>query len=239
MTYPGGKEGEGVLHRLLNAMPPHRVYVELFAGGGALLRHKAPAEVDIAIEYDAGVLEALKARIEPERRAQIVWIQGDALEWLRSPRLGTLESYELDETVLLYADPPYPLHVRRSNRVNYSRELTDEEHADLLELLTATRARVMLSGYRCALYDAWLGEWRRVDYRAMTRGGPVTECLWLNFDPPRELHGYDRVGTDYRERERIKRKRKRWLSNFAALPDLEREAIFSDLSTYQARRKLQ
>lgn len=254
MSYPGGKEGEGVLQRLLNAMPRHRVYVELFAGGGAVLRHKEPAEVDIAVEYDEPTLAALRARLEPERRAQIVWIRADALKWLRKPWTYRIRSegdrtlydgrdfqpIDLGPDVLLYADPPYPLGTRRTDRVRYPRELTDDEHVELLELLTQVKANVMLSGYRCPLYDAWLAEWRRIDYQAMTRGGTLAdESLWLNFSPPAELHGYARVGDDYRDRERIKRKRRRWLSNFAALPDHEREAIWSDLSTFQQRRKLQ
>ncbi len=28
MSYPGGKGGEGVYHRLISMIPPHRVYIE-------------------------------------------------------------------------------------------------------------------------------------------------------------------------------------------------------------------
>jgi len=165
---------------------------------------------------------------QPENRL----ILGDNL-----PVMATLLPEYEGRINLIYADPPYPLSVRRTDRVRYHRELSDEDHVELLELLSQTAARVMLSGYRCALYDAWLTTWRRIDYQAMTRGGTVPESLWLNFDPPATLHGYDRVGSDYRERERIKRKRQRWLANFSRLPDHEREAIFSDLSNYQAGRQ--
>lgn len=235
MSYPGGKEGAGVWQRIVNLMPPHVVYVEMFAGGGAVLRHKTPAADTLVFDVDAAALEALEARYRTDRSDEgppIRFENRDSVEWLRqaAPLVGA--------GVLIYADPPYPLSARRTNRVRYAKDLTDEEHVELLELLASTEARVMLSGYRCALYDAWLTGWRRIDYEAMTRGGVmVPESLWLNFDPPAELHGYDAVGSDYRERERIKRKRKRWLANFSRLPDHEREAIYSDLSNYQTRRK--
>lgn len=232
MTYPGGKEGAGVWQRILNLMPPHAVYVEMFAGGGAVLRHKEPADDSLAFDLDPIALAQLESDYHALARPGTVRFLGeDSLDWLRKagPVVGP--------GVLIYADPPYPLSARRSDRVTYARDLTDEEHAELLAMLDATSARVMLSGYRCKLYDDLLGAWTRIDYQAMTRGGLVDESLWLNFRPPQHLHGYASVGSDYRERERIKRKRKRWLANFAALDDLEREAIFSDLDNFQRTRR--
>jgi hypothetical protein len=43
-TYPGGKRGAGVWQTLLNLIPPHRRWFELFAGGAGLWQRKAPAE---------------------------------------------------------------------------------------------------------------------------------------------------------------------------------------------------
>jgi hypothetical protein len=34
MTYPGGKGGAGVYQMIINQIPPHRVYIEPFLGGG-------------------------------------------------------------------------------------------------------------------------------------------------------------------------------------------------------------
>jgi site-specific DNA-adenine methylase len=45
MPYIGGKSQAGVYQRIINLIPPHRVYVEPFLGGGAILRLKSPAEV--------------------------------------------------------------------------------------------------------------------------------------------------------------------------------------------------
>jgi DNA adenine methylase len=234
MTYPGGKEGAGVWQRIVNHMPPHEVFVEMFAGGGAVLRNKEPANDTVAFDVDREALAELETTYRgqhPDAGERVRFLCEDSLAWLR--KSGGV----IGPGVLIYADPPYPLSARKTDRTRYARDLTDEEHVELLERLTLTAARVMISGYRCPIYDAWLSDWTRVDYQAMTRGGVlVDESLWLNFRPPQRLHGYARVGTDYRERERIKRKRRRWLANFAALDDLEREAIFSDLLNFQQRR---
>ena len=235
MTYPGGKEGAGVWQRIVNLMPPHALYVEMFVGGGAVLRNKEPAQNSVAFDVDREALAELETRYRSARPTEgdrIQFLAEDSLAWLR--RAGGV----IGAGVLIYADPPYPLSARLTDRTRYARDLTDEEHVELLERLTLTAARVMVSGYRCPIYDTWLADWTRIDYKAMTRGGHmVDESLWLNFQPPSRLHGYARVGTDYRERERIKRKRKRWLANFAELDDLEREAIFSDLDNFQQQRR--
>jgi hypothetical protein len=56
MGYPGGKNGSGVFQRIISLMPPHRVYIEPFLGGGAIWRAKRPAELNIGIELDAEVM---------------------------------------------------------------------------------------------------------------------------------------------------------------------------------------
>jgi DNA adenine methylase len=60
---------------------------------------------------------------------------------------------------LLYCDPPYHPETRKSGE--YRHELSLEEHAELLDQLNACKARVVLSGYRCPLYDRALRRWKR------------------------------------------------------------------------------
>src|SRR5687767_12605543 len=56
VRYPGGKFR--CYQKLINLMPPHRVYIETHLGGGAVLRHKAPAELSIGIDSDPAVIGA-------------------------------------------------------------------------------------------------------------------------------------------------------------------------------------
>lgn len=83
------------------------------------------------------------------------------------------------ESVLIYADPPYPLSTR-SRRI-YANEMKDEEHLALLELLEKHPGTVLLSGYACNLYDERLEHWIRKSIRATAEGGREREeVLWIN-----------------------------------------------------------
>ncbi|MEM6493323.1 MAG: DNA adenine methylase [Pseudomonadota bacterium] len=86
---------------------------------------------------------------------------------------------------LHYVDPPYVTHTRsparNSVRKNYRHEMTDEDHAALLDTLTQLEGMVVLSGYRCDLYDGALKGWARRDRTALADGARKrTESLWLN-----------------------------------------------------------
>src|SRR5579883_1311551 len=56
MPYPGGKNGAGVYQQIINRMPPHSVYIEPFLGGGAIMRLKRPAALNIGIDRDPRVI---------------------------------------------------------------------------------------------------------------------------------------------------------------------------------------
>lgn len=219
MTWPGGKNGSGVYQRIINHMPPHDIYIEAFCGSGAVLRNKLPAIENFAIDRDE---EAIKtARGLSGYRADIEWLPGEC-------GITFLEDHGDDfaghPQTLIYCDPPYP-HETRTRDDMYAHEMGSDDHRRLLELLCNTQAMVMISGYRCDLYDARLKHWRRDDYQTMTRGGVATESLWMNFPEPVSLHDYSFLGENYRERERIRRKKERFRKRFAAMDRLERLAI--------------
>lgn len=80
---------------------------------------------------------------------------------------------------LIYADPPYPRSTR--SEWQYRHELTDADHAALLDVLDAHPGPVVLSGYRCPLYDDRLAHWQRLDVPATAEGGRARiESVWLN-----------------------------------------------------------
>jgi len=189
--YAGGK---GHSYRdIINLMPPHRRYVETHLGGGAVFRHKRPAVVSIGIDLDPLVIE----RWRQIARQPTTLIQGDVLDIL--PTLG------LGEGDLVYCDPPYHPATRRRSRC-YRYDYQESDHVALLAALVALPCRVILSGYRNALYDAALSHWCRLDYLALTHRGQVLESAWTNFRPGPPLHDYSYVGGDFRERERFRRR---------------------------------
>src|SRR5438067_2311997 len=83
----------------------------------------------------------------------------------------------------------------------------------------------MIRGYWSSLYAAMLEDWRHISYIARTRGGPRREYLWMNFPEGLPLHDVRFVGEGFRERERIKRKRQRWVSRLSTMPLAERQVI--------------
>jgi hypothetical protein len=212
--YPGSKGQAGVFHRIIGQMPPHSVYVEPFFGSGVVFWNKQSANLSIVVDRVPGILA--KAGDAPGVRA----IYGDALVIL--PTLGPL----LGRDTLVYCDPPYLLQTRRGRRY-YDHELSDEDHVNLLALLKTFACHVMISGYRSALYDAEVLNWRRIDYRTRTHGKTVTECLWCNFPEPGHLHDWRYAGQSFRERLSLKRLAARWLARLEAMPPRKRGFILS------------
>jgi site-specific DNA-adenine methylase len=216
MNYPGGKNGSGVYQAIINLMPPHLTYIEPFLGSGAIMRLKKPAWSSIGIDIDAAVIKRFTVPI-PE----LELIQEDALDWL--------SNYQFLTRTLIYLDPPYLMETRSSKRPIYDHEFyTLEQHTKLLELIQRLPCMVMISGYWSVLYSTELIAWRSASFQAQTRGGhSATEWVWMNYPSPLELHDYRYLGSDFRERERIKRKQARWKNRLATMPDLERHALLS------------
>lgn len=194
-------------------MPPHRVYIEAFLGSGAVLRYKRPALTNIGIDLDQSSLDKLGDLPNTILRCD------DAISFLSKYR------FKGDE--LVYCDPPYLLQARLDiHQRYYKHEFTDWQHKRLLKLLRRLRCMVMVSGYDSRLYREMLSDWRVESIKVPQRNGTTaTEYVWLNFDPPLELHDYRYLGTDFRERDRIKRKTSRWLKKLKDMPELERHAI--------------
>jgi DNA adenine methylase len=89
MSYPGGKSGAGVYQQIINQIPPHRVYIEPFLGGGAVLLHKRPAIVSIGIDSDAAVVDKWSSKLAKygdigSNQPGATIICGDAISFLQS-----------------------------------------------------------------------------------------------------------------------------------------------------------
>jgi DNA adenine methylase len=222
MTYPGGKSGSGVYQQIINQIPPHRVYIEPFLGSGAVMRLKRPAIVNIGIESDAAVISLFWN----ENPMAINIINGDAISFL--------STYNWQGDEFVYCDPPYLFETRSCKRPLYACEFGSvDQHRQLLKLLLSLPCRVAISGYCSPLYAAMLQAWRPITYQTRTRGGGVvTEWLWMNYEEPVELHDYRYLGNNFRQRERIKRIKTRWLARLQRMDALERYAILAIIDEY-------
>lgn len=221
MRYPGGKGASGNVQAIINQIPPHKIYVELFAGLAAVFRAKRPAPASTLVELDSDVCEKLRAAMDD----RAVVANESAFDFLE--RWGGAMSAE----TFVYVDPPY--HPDTWPGGIYRHELTAVDHARLLSMLDRLPCRWALSGYRCAAYDAWAESMRhrRVDFNSMTRGGVRVESLWMNYPEPVALHDYSYVGANFTDRQRIKRKADRWVSMLDAMPPLERGLVLSKINS--------
>lgn len=223
ISYPGGKGN--LFQKLINLIPPHRVYIEPFVGGGAVLRNKRPARGSIAIDTDASALDMVRSTIAIDDGNTWLFLNLDAIEWLRS------YSFQGDE--FIYADPPYVMSSRRQHRRLYRYELSDKQHKQLLTILVKVPCKVMISGYWSKLYEKALAGWHVETFDVMTRGGSwAKEYVWMNYSEPLELHDYSFLGDDFRERERIKRKINRWVKRLEKMPILERRAMLGAIAKF-------
>lgn len=213
--YRGGKGRS--FREIVNLMPPHDRYVETHLGGGAVMRNKRPAAASIGIELD----NATAAAWRNFAMEGLTVLQGDCHHIL--PTLA------LRRGDLVYADPPYMPHVRRRVRC-YRHDYTEAQHLDLLELLLSLPCAVIVSGYRSELYDDLLSEWWRSDYQATTRHGCVVESAWTNFAPGPPLHDYSFVGSGYREREALRRRRDGLTRGFRSADPIAVHAALADLA---------
>jgi hypothetical protein len=221
MSYPGGKGGAGVYQTIINQQPPHDCYIEPFLGGGSVMLHKRPASSNLGIDRDAGSIARFRGAADWVPSI-VVLKSGDGISYL--------EKWRGSSDTLIYCDPPYLLNTRSSQRPLYRYKLSEDDHVRLLHVLRSLPCMVQVSGYYSRLYADMLKGWRMIRYTSMTRGGPRRECLWMNYAAPTCLHDYRYLGEDYRERERIGRRVRRWRDRLVDLHPLERQAILSRMT---------
>ncbi|MDP9649674.1 DNA adenine methylase [Paraburkholderia caledonica] len=217
MRYPGGK-GK-CFQRLINLMPPHRVYIETHLGGGAVMRHKRAAQLSIGVDIDSRVIEHWRSEQPPLCKL----VHADAASFLAG--------YDWCGDELVYADPPYVPSTRRRAKV-YRHEYSVEDHARLLETLRALPCKVMLSGYDSDLYAQALPYWRKATFSAKTHADVREECVWMNFELPDCLHDDAHLGHTFRERQTIRRRHARMISRFGEMGPIERNALLRLLNDH-------
>ncbi|HEJ7263911.1 TPA: DNA adenine methylase [Serratia marcescens] len=225
MGYLGSKAASGAYQAIISQMPPHDTYIETHLGGGAVMLRKPPASCSIGIDLDMFAVEKFKPYVEG--RQDVSLVIDDSVAFLE--RINWAEFGR----ALIYADPPY-LPATRTSRARYRYEYSVNDHRRLIDVLRSVPANVMISGYPSALYDELLTGWRSIQFQVMTRGGPRTEQLWMNFDEGTAYSGAF-AGKNYTDRQRIKRKVERWLNNYRQLPPQEQTAILAELIASHAR----
>lgn len=218
--YPGSKGGAGVFQSIINLIPAHNVFVELFAGSAGIFQKIKAPPVVILNDIDKAVYDAIMQSIYEVPGVVAFNHSYEAL----------LPALKLLPGVFIYADPPYMLSTRSGGRRYYNYEWDDNQHSDFVEAVRGIGCMTMISHYRSDLYDSLLDSgWNRTDFKAMTRGGVRDESVYYNYFPPSVLQDYSYAGMNFTERQRIKRKAARLVDKLSKLPDLEKQLLITEI----------
>lgn len=94
------------------------------------------------------------------------------------PAIDVIQRFNF-ENVLIYCDPPYLLSTR--NGKQYENEMSDADHAELLETLLQHKGSVIISGYASEMYDDILKDWYRDEITNYARNQTQRrEIIWFN-----------------------------------------------------------
>ena len=97
--------------------------------------------------------------------------------------LKLMKEHDSKDT-LFYVDPPYVASTRDLAQ-DYKHEMTMDQHVALSESLMTIKGLVVLSGYRCELYERLYSGWERIDHHAHADGARQRiESLWLSPNVP-------------------------------------------------------
>lgn len=110
----------------------------------------------------------------------------DCCERLKEAQIEHIDAIELikrydDKDTLIYCDPPYLQSIRKRNI--YAMEMDESDHIKLLEAITVSKSKIIISGYDSELYNQMLSGWNTDEKRTTAQMGlHRTEKLWMNFD---------------------------------------------------------
>jgi hypothetical protein len=213
---PPSVPGSGAHHQA--AYPPLKASGGRFTAGRSRTAAVGGAIAAPVPEYSGGSLADCGSAAG---RSSFRFLRGDGLTFLAS--------YPFQPTDLIYCDPPYLMETRSGGRL-YRHEMSDEQHAELLATILELPCRVMISGYWSEMYTFRLKRWNCIHFEAMTRGGMATEWLWFNFAEPVELHDYQFLGENTRQRQDLKRQIASWAGKLERMPPLKKRALLAAIA---------
>ncbi len=176
------------------------------------MRNKKPARRNIGLELDEKVIRMWQSEYS------------DVCELHQVDAIAYLEEFSYTGQELVYVDPPYVPETRRRSKV-YRHDYSKEDHLRLLKCLIELPCKVMLSGYECDLYNDALIGWNKVTFPAKTHVGLRDETVWMNFEPPTQLHDTRYLGDSFRERQNVKRRQSRLRNRIEKMDPVERHDL--------------
>lgn len=221
--YTGHKKINGLFQKIINQIPKHLFYYELFAGSGAIASLMPVTDQKITLnDIDAEVHIKLKEKFP------------NAVIW-NYETVGLIDSIARKNVCdfndyFVFLDPPYHHSTRPKNTKLYNHEMTDLEHILLLNNVLKLNCKVMISHPKCDLYEKTLKDWRKVEVKERYHQKTQIVVLYMNYPEPKELQCYNYFGNDCWERQQMKRKLKGYTNKFSKMSVLEKNYILNELN---------
>lgn len=225
--YKGGKNGSGTYQTIINQIPVHTIYCELFAGSAGIYLKKIPADISILCEKSLKQCELLSNIVLPNTTV----LNCDTV--LNVDIFITFFNllHSLQHRVFLYLDPPYPISSRSCQRNIYEHEMSDGDHIALLSAIRKAKFPIAISTYPNKIYFKSLFDWRLLKFQSVTRTGTATEFLYMNYPEPSHLHDYRYFGTSFRQREKYNRIKQNFLKKLDSFPVQFQNSIINDIAS--------
>ncbi len=217
VRYPGQKKIPGVYQKIINQIPAHTVYYELFAGS---------AQIAKLLSVGSKAAEIHLNDIDPEVNQLLSVIPGasitnlDALDIIKSETIVAA-----GKDTFIFMDPPYLHSTRPNSTALYKHELSLRHHIKLLSSVRHLKCNVMIIHPKSYLYDTLLSQFRSVQIKIRYHSKTSIECLYMNYPEVQSLHNSQFIGDNCWDRQRIKRKGDRLVNKLLALPPAERNYI--------------
>ena len=219
--YPGNKSVKGLYHLIINNIPPHKHYYELFAGSAEIARRKAPAQLNVINDVNKKVYrKLLKYSVQ---HPELGWnVMNDSV--LNFLPLFT-DTKKVSKADFIYLDPPYlDCDVYEQGHEYYF-------HKSILQYLVKLPCNIMISHYEHPVYDELLQiGWRKKTFETYYRRKYVVEAIYMNYPEPEKLHDYSFLGADCWERQLMKRRLNGYLKGLRSLSVVERSRIIEAIN---------
>lgn len=135
----------------------------------------------------AGITDTIDAAAARLRGSTTNLVQIEHMDALR-----LISRYNTPDA-LIYLDPPYVRSARKSGAL-YRHEMNDEQQVHLLESITASRAKIIISGYRNEMYDEYLQGWETDSTMSQTTSANMAEeVIWMNYKSPAKQIRFDEL----------------------------------------------
>lgn len=217
--YTGNKKIPGVYQKIINHIPQHSYYCELFAGSGAIGKLLPATTVKHFNDIDCTLHGHYS--LSDNSTLCITAINAPELVQFLSIYVGAANTF-------IFADPPY-LHCTRAQSDYYKYEMSDSDHIQFLSAVQQSPCQIMIIHPACELYDQALQSWNQVEIKIRYNRKTSIEKLYMNYSP-RSLQSYKYIGKDCWQRQAYKRKAIRHSHKSILLPFPEVQYLIDPLN---------